>query len=200
MGTPNDGILNGHKLVARQQAAESGTSRQPISPYADACWSGAISTIRNSGNPRSRLHLLHVVSVFGSTRNLYNQPKLRWSVIGQTSETEHEWKKDKFDKPITPEPSLANFPVRMREYFVSVYGDRRRKVMQTIDKIEAACGSPIQHKRYSGTTKKVNVPRSRISRSRRSGWGMRSMTLSITSVRDVRERLKPAYMYRGERS
>jgi hypothetical protein len=28
----------------------------------------------------------------------------------------------------------------MREDFVAVYGDRRRKVMQTVDKVEATCG------------------------------------------------------------
>jgi hypothetical protein len=45
---------------------------------------------------------------------------------------------DKVDEPITPEPRLANFPVAMRQDVISVYGDCRRKVMQTVDEIEAA--------------------------------------------------------------
>ena len=49
-----------------------------------------------------------------------SQPKLRGSAIDQTSGTEHEKRKD---KPITPEPGLADFPVCMSKYFVSVYGD-----------------------------------------------------------------------------
>lgn len=75
----------------------------------------------------------------------------------------------------------------MCQYFVTVNSDCRRKVMQAIDEVEATCGSLVQHKRYSGTGKKLNVPRSRISRSRRSGWGIRSMTLSVTSVRDSKK-------------
>jgi hypothetical protein len=56
------------------------------SPYVEACWSGAISTIRNSGKPRSRLHLLDMLSVFGSTRNLYGQPIASRAEIAMVSD------------------------------------------------------------------------------------------------------------------
>ena len=91
---------------------------------------------------------------------------------------------DKVDEPITPEPRLANFPVGMRQDVISMYGDCRRKVMQTVDEIEAACEMPVQHKHlFIGRVKEMDMPRSKISRSRRSGWGMRSITLSVTSIR-----------------
>jgi hypothetical protein len=41
----------------------------------------------------------------------------------------------------------------MRQDFVTVYGDRGRKVMEAVNKVEATCGTHVQHKRYSGTGK-----------------------------------------------
>jgi hypothetical protein len=51
-------------------------------------------------------------------------------------------RKGQVDEPVTSEPGLTNLPIRMSQDVVSVYGDRRREIVQTIDKTEAACGEP----------------------------------------------------------
>ena len=39
----------------------------------------------------------------------------------------------------------------MGQDFVTVYGDGGPKVMEAVNQVEAACGTNVQHKRYSGT-------------------------------------------------
>ena len=36
----------------------------------------------------------------------------------------------------------------MRQDFVTVYGDRGRKVMEAVNKVETTCGMYAQHNRY----------------------------------------------------
>jgi hypothetical protein len=45
----------------------------------------------------------------------------------------------------------------MRQNFVTVYGDRGRKVMKAVNKVEATCGTYVQQKRYSGTSKETEL-------------------------------------------
>jgi len=100
--------------------------------YVDVCCcSGAISTIRNSGRPRSRLHLLEMPSVFGSTKNLVCSE----TRSNQSQQTKKKWA----NEPVAPKPCLANFPIRMCQDVVSMYGHCRCEVMQTVDEIKAAC-------------------------------------------------------------
>jgi hypothetical protein len=53
-------------------------------------------------------------------------------------------------EPITSEPRLANFPVRMRQDIVSVYRDCGRKVMKAVDEIETACRMLLSTNTCSG--------------------------------------------------
>jgi hypothetical protein len=59
-------------------------------------------------------------------------------------------RKSQVNEPVAPEPGLTNLPIRMSQDIVSVYGDCRREIVQTIDKTEAACGEPRSAKTIRG--------------------------------------------------
>jgi hypothetical protein len=91
--------------------------------------------------------LLEIFNVFESTRNLY---MFEGVTISSRQAHRKGTRKGQVDEPVTPEPGFTNLPIRMSQDIVSVYGDRRREIVQTIDKTEATCGKPHSAKTVRG--------------------------------------------------